>query len=78
MATHANQVLKEALQLPEDERADLICSLLDSFGAPPQHERTEREWISEIERRARAAKAGEPGLSWEEVRSSIERHLAGD
>jgi putative addiction module component (TIGR02574 family) len=78
MATRANQVLKEALQLPEDERADLICNLLDSFGAPPQQDRTEREWISEIERRARAAKAGEPGLSWEEVRSSIERRLAGD
>jgi putative addiction module component (TIGR02574 family) len=78
MARHAEQVLKEALQLPEDERAELVCDLLDSFGAPPHPEKSEREWLSEVERRARAAKAGEPGLSWEEVRSSIERRLSGD
>lgn len=78
MARHAEQVLKEALQLPEAERAELVCDLLDSFGAPPHPERTEREWIAEVERRARAAMAGEPGLSWEEVRSSIERRLTGD
>jgi hypothetical protein len=41
-------------------------------------DQNEQEWISEVERRARAAKAGDPGLSWEEVRSSIERRLAGD
>jgi putative addiction module component (TIGR02574 family) len=78
MARPAEQVLKEALQLPEDERAGLVCDLLDSFGTPPHTGRTEREWISEVERRARAAMAGEPGLSWEEVRSGIERRLAGD
>lgn len=78
MARHAEQVLKEALRLPEDERAELVCDLLDSFGVPPHAERTEREWIFEVERRARAAQAGEPGMSWEEVRSSIERRLAGD
>ena len=30
----------------------------------------------EIERRARAAVAGEPGVSWEETRAAIERCLA--
>jgi putative addiction module component (TIGR02574 family) len=78
MARPAEQVLREALQLPDDERADLICDLLDSLGAPPRAEKPEREWLAEIERRARAARAGEPGFSWEEVRSSIERRLAGD
>jgi putative addiction module component (TIGR02574 family) len=78
MAKAAAQVLREALELPEGERAGLVCDLLDSFGAPPSHsERSDEEWIAEIERRARAAIAGEPGLPWEEVRSSIERRLSG-
>jgi len=34
------------------------------------------DWLAEIERRARAAIAGEPGLSWEEVRAEVERRLA--
>jgi putative addiction module component (TIGR02574 family) len=78
MARPAEQVLKEALQLPEDERAGLVRDLLDSFDTSARPDRTEREWVSEVERRARAATAGEPGLSWEEVRSGIERRLAGD
>jgi putative addiction module component (TIGR02574 family) len=78
MARHAEQVLKEALQLPEAERAELVCDLLDSFGTPPHLERAESEWIGEVERRARAAMAGEPGVSWEEVRSAIERRLGSD
>jgi putative addiction module component (TIGR02574 family) len=78
MARAAAQVLREALELPEDERAGLVCDLLDSFGVPSSHsERSDEEWIAEIERRARAAIAGEPGLPWEEVRSSIERRLSG-
>jgi len=77
MAKHAAEVLKEALRLPEGERAELVCDLLDSFGIPLSHqERSDEEWIAEIERRARAAVAGEPGLPWEEVRSSIERRLS--
>lgn len=75
MARHAEQVLKEALQLPEDERAELVCDLIDSFGAPQTSERTDEEWIAEIERRARAAIAGEPGIPWEEVRAAVKRRL---
>ena len=30
------------------------------------------EWIAEIERRARAALAGEPAISWDEARKRIE------
>lgn len=37
---------------------------------------TKEDWIAEIERRARAAAAGEPGVSWEETRATIERRLA--
>lgn len=52
MPMSAKQVLKEALDLPEEERAELVRDLLDSFGNPPQTERTDEEWLAEIERRA--------------------------
>ena len=42
---------------------------------PLRPQRSAEEWVAEIERRARAAMAGEPGLLWEEVRSSIEWRL---
>jgi putative addiction module component (TIGR02574 family) len=77
MTKLTQKVLKEALELPEGERADLVCNLLDSFGSPPQSsERSDEEWIGEIERRARAAMAGEPGIPWEEARAELERRLA--
>jgi putative addiction module component (TIGR02574 family) len=77
MTKLAQKVLKEALELPEGERADLVCQLLDSFGSSSQSpERSDEEWIAEVERRARAAMAGEPGIPWEEARAELERRLA--
>lgn len=79
MARPAEKVLREALELPENERAELVCDLLDSFGHPPQAaDRSDEDWIAEIERRARAAIAGEPGIPWEEVRSGVKRRLSGE
>jgi putative addiction module component (TIGR02574 family) len=66
------QLLEEALRLSEQERAVLASALLDSI-PPAGADRTSEEWIAEIKRRARAAQAGDPGLSWEEVRSKIEK-----
>jgi putative addiction module component (TIGR02574 family) len=74
MARPAEQVLREALELPEHERAGLVRDLLDSFEAP-RSTRTDAEWIAEIERRAQAAVDGEPGIAWEEVRSAVKRRL---
>jgi len=77
MARPAEKVLQEALELPEQERADVVFGLLDSFGAPRHApERTDEEWIVEIERRAQAAIDGEPGVLWEEARSAIKRRLS--
>lgn len=78
MTRHAEQVLRKALQLPEDERAELVCDLIDSFGAPKSSERTDEEWVAEIERRAQAAIAGEPGIPWEEVRAAVKRRLGNE
>ena len=76
MPRTAEQLLEEALQLSEDQRAELTWGLLDSFGPPPAEDRRNEEWIAEIERRARAALSGEPGISWEEARAEIRHRLA--
>jgi putative addiction module component (TIGR02574 family) len=76
MLRTAEQLLEEALQLSEDQRAELTWGLLDSFGPPPAENRSDEEWLGEIERRARAALSGEPGVSWEDARAEIRHRLA--
>ncbi|HEV7516044.1 MAG TPA: addiction module protein [Thermoanaerobaculia bacterium] len=77
MSKNAARLLQDALQLSENERVELACGLLDSLDPEPPREeaRSDQEWLSEIERRTRAALAGELGIPWEEARANIERHL---
>jgi putative addiction module component (TIGR02574 family) len=76
MAKNAEQVLRDALELPEAERADLACALLDSLEAEaPDVLRSPEEWDAEIDRRVEAALAGEPGLSWEEAKAELRQQL---
>ena len=73
----AHSARKQALLLPDNERAEVIAELLDSLPpAGPGEARSDEEWIAEVERRARAALAGSPGLSWEQARAEISGHLA--
>ena len=70
----AARLLEEVLKLPDDERAVLAAEVLSSL--PPDttaEERCEAEWLTEIERRARAALAGSPGIPWETARAEIQR-----
>ena len=67
MASTKERLLEEALQLPPDQRAELAGDLLATLELDtPSEQRTEAEWIAEIERRGRAAMAGSPGISWSE------------
>jgi putative addiction module component (TIGR02574 family) len=76
MASAKERLLEEALQLPPDQRAELAGDLLASLEPDtPREQRTEAERIAEIERRARAAIAGSPGVSWSEVRAQIQSRL---
>lgn len=76
MAQSAKKILKQALLLPDDERAEVIAELLDSLPpAGPSEARSDEEWIAEVERRARAALAGTSGFSWEQARAKISGHL---
>jgi Tfp pilus assembly protein PilN len=69
------QILEQALQLNEDQRVVIANSLLESVDASPHDLRSDEEWITEIERRARAACAGSPALTGADARARIERRL---
>jgi putative addiction module component (TIGR02574 family) len=76
MSRSVEIVLKEALMLQDDERAELVVQLLDSLPpAGPRESRSDEEWIAEIERRAHAALAGSRGLDWEAARAQITKRL---
>jgi putative addiction module component (TIGR02574 family) len=78
MATSADQLLGEALQLSPDERARIVAELLATLEPDvPGTRRSDGEWLQEIERRARAAISGVPGLSWEEARRAVQKRLSG-
>jgi len=76
MAQSAKKIVKQALLLPDKERAEVIAELLDSLPpSDPAESRSDEEWIAEVERRARAALAGSTGLSWEQARMEIAERL---
>ena len=71
-------MLREALALPLDERADVAAELLASLddAAAERSADVEAAWAGEIERRARRALADEHGgVSWVDVRRRAEAEL---
>jgi putative addiction module component (TIGR02574 family) len=78
MTPRAQEVLREALSLPIDQRADVAAELLaslDNVGSEDVAE-VEAAWAAEIERRARRVMAGESaGIPWEDVRRRAEAEL---
>lgn len=71
MERHAEAVLKEALTLPEDDRADLAGALLESL-EPAGETDVEAAWRQEVAARVAALDAGEvETLPWEEVRNRL-------
>ena len=75
MATTAEDVLKDALQLSENERARVAGELLASL-EPDLETRGGDAWIAEVERRAQAAIGGLPGFTWDETRARVEKRLS--
>ena len=77
MAQRAQELLREALTLPVDARADVAARLLASLDEENiATEDIEAAWADEIEKRARRVLAGESeGIPWEEVRRRAEAEL---
>jgi putative addiction module component (TIGR02574 family) len=68
MSARAKDLLRDALELPLDQRAELAADLLASMDGAADAD-VEAAWGAEIERRARQALSGqtEP-IPWETVR----------
>lgn len=78
MTSRAQELLREALTLPVEERADVAAELLASLDDAETENPSEVEaaWAAEIERRARRVMAGESaGVHWEDVRRRAEAEL---
>lgn len=78
MTSRAQALLREALALPIDERADVAAELLASLDEASTGNSAEVEaaWAAEIEKRARRVMAGESkGIPWDDVRSRAEGEL---
>ena len=78
MTSRAQALLREALALPLDERADVAAELLASLDDAERErpDEVEAAWAAEIERRARRVIAGEsPGIPWQDVRRRAEEEL---
>lgn len=52
MTRRTQDVLREALALPDRERADIAAQLIASLDVPEDPATIEAEWAAEIERRA--------------------------
>jgi putative addiction module component (TIGR02574 family) len=71
MTAEVEQVLKVALKLSPEDRAEVAAELLASLDEPVE-EGAEAAWAAEIERRARRVLAGESaGTDWAEARARI-------
>lgn len=78
MTDHAQTLLREALSLTEQERADLVAELLVSLEGPAEDDEVavEQAWAEALERRARRVLVGETsGEDWDEVRDRVGRAL---
>jgi len=70
MSTQALRILDEALQLSEQDRAELALRLLDSVGEPAGE--VERAWIDEAKRRLADVDAGSvKAVAWTEARQRM-------
>ena len=75
MATSATDILKQALELKEEERAELASLLIESLD-DPAGEGVEAAWAAEIERRMADLDSGSANtLSWDEVRERLHGRL---
>jgi len=78
MSSRSQELLREALALPLDERADVAAELLASLDDAEAEDPTtvEAAWAAEIERRAHRVMTGETtGIPWEDVRRRAEAEL---
>lgn len=76
MRRHAESVLREALTLPEQERAEIAGALLESLGPEPEAD-VETAWRQEVTARVAALDTGEVETTpWGEIRDRFLARLS--
>lgn len=76
MTRASRELLKQALELPLDERAEIAAELLQSLNEA--EEDVEAAWAIEIEKRVAAARAGElESTDWRQVLDRVEKEVLG-
>jgi putative addiction module component (TIGR02574 family) len=76
MTEQASNLLRKALTLSEEERAELACSLIDSL-EPAVDEGAASAWDEEIARRISDLDSGRAKTApWEEVRERLSSKLS--
>lgn len=77
MAASRDDILRNALALPERDRADLIGALIDSLDTEVE-EGVEEAWRDELERRAQELETGAvQSIPWEAVKGRLARAPRG-
>jgi putative addiction module component (TIGR02574 family) len=77
MAASKDDIYRNALTLPESERAELIGALLDSLDREVE-EGVEEAWRVEIDRRARELESGAvKSIPWDVVKERLARAQRG-
>ena len=73
VSPNAKKLLEEALELPDDSRAELAAALIESLDEPGDSaDEVESSWSAEIERRIRDVESGAvKPIPWEEARRII-------
>jgi len=75
MSTRLDEILRQALSLSEEERAEVAGALLESI-EPPADADVEQAWREEVARRVAALEAGQAQtVPWEEVRAQLYARL---
>lgn len=80
MAPEAEALLRQALALSDEARADIAALLLASLDAPTADdaEMVRSLWLTELDRRAKRVMSGEAaGEDWATVRERLANELAG-
>jgi putative addiction module component (TIGR02574 family) len=76
MRTNVAELFKQASELSDKDRAELIALLLESLEGEPD-EGVEAAWAAEIERRIEEVDSGTvKTVPWEEVKAKLVRRLS--
>jgi putative addiction module component (TIGR02574 family) len=77
MRRQADSVLREALTLPESERAEIAGALLESLERQQPEADVEMAWRQEVAARVAALETGEVETTpWEEIREGFLARLS--